>query len=303
MSWAEVSLSIPRGLADRAEAALEELGALAITLQDHADVPVLEPAPGTAPLWPVVQVRGLFPSEVNRGEVSAALLRLAGITRPDELVWREVADQDWERAWMDRFQPMQFGAHLWIVPSGMQAPSDPAAVILHLDPGLAFGTGTHATTALCLEWIDAHRFTGLRVMDYGCGSGVLGIATALKGARRVVCVDNDPQALQATTDNAVRNRCAGRMECRPPAGNPTRASSGQYDVVLANILAGPLIELAPGLAGSLAPGGHIVLSGVLEDQAEHVAAAYSGFCGRMQVREKDGWVLLHGSLPTREGTP
>ncbi|MGH8033680.1 MAG: 50S ribosomal protein L11 methyltransferase, partial [Lysobacterales bacterium] len=208
MTWAEVSLSVPRELAEHAEAALEAQGALAITFEDHADNPVLEPAPGTAPLWPVVQVRGLFPEDIRRGDVSAALLQLPGIVRSDDLAWHEVADQEWERAWMDCFQPMQFGQNLWIVPSGMQSPTGAGVTILHLDPGLAFGTGTHPTTALCLEWIAAHDFTGQRVMDYGCGSGVLGIAAALKGAAQVLCIDNDPQALEATASNAARNQCA-----------------------------------------------------------------------------------------------
>ena len=291
MAWAEVSLSIPRELADRAETALEAQGALAITLQDNADDPVLEPAPGTAPLWPVVRVRGLFPNDVNRGEVSAVLLRLPGITRPDDLAWREIADQDWARAWMDRFQPMQFGARLWIVPSGMQAPADAAAVILHLDPGLAFGTGTHPTTALCLQWMDGYAFEGQTVVDYGCGSGVLGIAAALKGARRAVCVDHDPQALEATADNATRNGVAQRIVCQAP----DTYHEDEVDVVLANVLAGPLIELAPVLQASLRAGGQLVLSGILEEQAHEVAQAYRGRCGELDVMAQDGWVRLHGT--------
>lgn len=293
MAWAEVSLSVPREAAERAGAALEEQGALAVTLQDHGDDPVLEPAPGTAPLWPVVQVVGLFPEDVRRADVSAILLELPGISRPGDLSWREVADQDWERAWMDRFQPMQFGEKLWIVPSGMQAPEDRGALILSLDPGLAFGTGTHPTTALCLEWIDAQDFNGLAVLDYGCGSGVLGIAAALKGAARVVCVDNDPQALEATAANAERNQCAERISCSLPGPG----GAGSYDVILANILAGPLVGLAPRLGRSLSPGGRIVLSGVLEEQARDVAAAYSEWCAPMDLRAKEGWVRLDGRAP------
>lgn len=291
MSWAEVSLSIPRDLVPLAEIVLEELGALAVTLQDHADVPVLEPAPGTAPLWPVVQLRGLFPADVHRGPVSAALLILPGIDRPDALAWRDVADQDWTRAWMDRFQPMKFGQRLWIVPSGMQAPDDEQAVLLRLDPGLAFGTGTHATTALCLQWIDGHAFTGQSVVDYGCGSGVLGIAAALKGASRVVCVDNDPQALEATAANAERNNVTAQIVCQSPDVYHER----QADVILANILAGPLIELAPVLQASLRSGGHVVLSGVLEDQAQAVVQAYRGRCGDLEVSAQEGWVRIHGT--------
>ena len=290
MSWAEVSLNCPRALADRYETVLEECGALAITLQDSADNPVLEPAPGATPLWPGVLVRGLFPIEIDRGQVSAALLVLDGIHRPDQLAWRDVKDQDWERAWMDQFRPMKFGEHLWIVPSGMQGPDDPHAVQLHLDPGLAFGTGTHPTTAMCLRWIDAHDFDDRDVLDFGCGSGVLGIAAALKGARSVICVDNDPQALEASTNNAERNEVTSQITCMAPE----EAEDIEVDVVLANILSGPLIKLAPLLQRMLSAGGEIVLSGVLKEQAEDVIRAYEKCCGRLQTDELEEWVCLHG---------
>ena len=303
MAWTEVSLNVTRDRVVDAEAALLERGALAVTLLDAADVPVLEPAPGTAPLWPVVQLRGLFPLEVSRDTVLHALLELPGIDRPDAVSWREVADQAWERAWMDRFEPMKFGRSLWIVPSGMPAPPDASAVILRLDPGLAFGTGTHPTTALCLHWLDGHDCRNLNVLDYGCGSGVLGIAAALKGAKRVTCVDIDPQALQATADNAARNHCSGRIHCRAPNLVTQPGAAEHVDVVLANILAGPLIELAAHLVASLAPGGWIVLSGILEEQAEQVAAAYSDHCGTLQVRAQDGWVRLCGRMPGERGIP
>jgi len=289
-SWAEVSLSIPRERVAVVEAALQELGALAVTLVDQADQPVLEPAVGATPLWPVVQVRGLFSATAGRGEVSLALLHVAGLERPDALVWRDIADQAWERAWMDRFHPMQFGRRLWIVPTGMEAPADEQALLLHLDPGLAFGTGTHPTTAMCLEWIDGREFAGSMVVDYGCGSGVLGIACALKGAREVVCVDNDPQALEATAANAARNGVRGRIRCE----TPKTFRENRADVVLANILAGPLIELAPLLQGSLRSGGDIVLSGILQEQAPAVAQAYRNGCGDLEICEQEGWVRLHG---------
>jgi ribosomal protein L11 methyltransferase len=298
MAWAEVSLSIPRELAAGAELALEDQGALAISFLDSADDPVLEPAPGTAPLWPHLQLRGLFAGDVNRTEVSLALLGLLGVDRPDVLAWREVADQDWVRAWMDAFQPMKFGQHLWIVPSGMQDPEDDSALVLRLDPGLAFGTGTHPTTALCLQWIDEHDFTGQIVVDYGCGSGVLGIAAALKGARRVVCVDNDPQALEATSANAARNGVSARLVCLTPEcygqGQGNAKGSAKADVVLANILAGPLLELQAVLLGSLLPGGDIVLSGILQEQSQWVADAYRPACKKLDGVEQDGWVRLHG---------
>jgi ribosomal protein L11 methyltransferase len=290
MAWVEVSLSVVREQADSAEQALEEQGALAITFEDEADVPVLEPALGTAPLWPVVQIRGLFSLETDRSVVLAGLLDHAVVSRPDAVHWREVADQDWERAWMDRFAAMQFGQKLWIVPTGMAGPEDDNAVLLHLDPGLAFGTGTHPTTALCLEWIDSLDFSGLSVLDFGCGSGVLGIAAALKGAASVCCVDNDPQALQATADNAGRNKVSHLVGCYLPENSP----AGHYDIVLANILARPLMELAPQLCASLKPRGQIVLSGILEHQASEVAAAYAHKCGDLQLASREEWVRLHG---------
>jgi len=289
--WSEVCLSIPRERVAVTELALQELGAVAVTLLDQADHPVLEPAPGTAPLWPVVRICGLFPAEVNRLEVSQALINVTGVDRPDALSWAKVADQDWERAWMDRFQPMRFGKHLWIVPSGMESPEDERAVLLHLDPGLAFGTGTHPTTALCLQWIDEWAFTGDKVVDYGCGSGVLGIACALKGANDIVCVDNDPQALEATRANAKRNDVSMRITCQAPECYKEKQSDA--DVVIANILAGPLIALAPVLLNSLRPGGHVVLSGILEEQADSVIHAYQENCENISVTEHEGWVRIN----------
>lgn len=290
MAWVEVSLSVSRELAEQAEQALELQGSLAITFEDQADEPVLEPALGTAPLWPVVNLRGLFEPPADRPAIISGLLASGVVQRPEAISWREVADQDWERAWMDQFQPMQFGRHLWIVPSGMQGPDDPLALQLKLDPGLAFGTGAHPTTALCLQWIDGLDFQGLRVLDFGCGSGVLGIAAALKGAASVCCVDNDPQALLATEDNAARNGVSSNLHCCLPEDQPI----GQYDVILANILADPLIGLAPKLMACLGDEAQIVLSGILQPQADNVAAAYASACGPMAQQQREEWVRLHG---------
>ena len=192
------------------------------------------------------------------------------------------------RAWMDRFRPMRFGRRLWIVPGGMEIAHDPANVAIALDPGLAFGTGTHPTTALCLEWLDAQTAVAGCVVDYGCGSGVLGIAAALLGAARVLCVDNDPQALEATAANAARNAVAGRVHCVAPEAF---AETGA-DVVLANILAGPLVALAPRLCGCVKAGGRIVLSGLLAEQVDEVAAAYRETCVVTGTALRDGWARL-----------
>ena len=190
---------------------------------------------------------------------------------------------------MDRFKPMRFGSDLWIVPGDAQIPAS-ALYALRLDPGLAFGTGTHPTTHLCLEWMDGHDFNSQRVVDYGCGSGVLGITAAIKGAETVICVDNDPQALTATTDNAQRNDVQNKVEVR----SPEQFKQQQADVVLANILAGPLVELAPRLSATLRPGGSLVLSGILEAQAEEVGNAYATEFPGLEKKVLDGWVLLTG---------
>ena len=288
MPWLEFSISVAREATEQVEQALEQLGALAVTLQDDADDPVLEPGPGMTPLWPSVEVHGLFDAGTERERVLEALQELPGTERPERIRWREVDDRDWERAWMERFSPMKFGTRLWIVPGGMQIPHDPGHIEIRLDPGLAFGTGTHPTTALCLEWLDGQDVTGRTVVDYGCGSGILGIAAALKGAAGVVCVDNDPQALEATLDNAARNGVTQRIECLAPESYVPRPA----DLVLCNILAEPLVALAPLLLASLKPGGLLVLSGLLEEQVDGVRAAYEAHTTGVSIRLREGWARI-----------
>ena len=300
MGWTEISVSVAREATPVAEDAFERLGALAITLEDDEDSPVLEPGPGATPLWPRVNVRGLFDRQLEKESVLETLSEVPGADRPENILWREVDEQDWERAWMDRFAPMRFGRRLWIVPGGMSIQPDPANIEIQLDPGLAFGTGTHPTTALCLEWLDAIDVTHLTIVDYGCGSGILGIAAALKGAARVVCVDTDPQALEATAANAERNGVAGRVGCHMPAEADCRGA----DVVMANILAAPLIGLAPLFGQFLRPGGRLALSGILQEQTEAVLTAYQPVIGPMRVRQKEEWILLSGQLPeSADGLP
>lgn len=290
MAWIEISISVARAASALAELTLEQLGALSITLEDDEDHPVLEPGPGETPLWPSVHVRGLFEEGIDRDRVLAALLNVSITQRPEQVRWREVGDQDWERAWMDRFVPMKFGKRFWIVPSGMQIPFDPQNIEIRLDPGLAFGTGTHPTTALCLEWLDGHAVESKTVVDYGCGSGILGIAAALKGAGRVICVDNDPQALEATADNAARNAVSGLIQCHTPQS----FNQPEADIVMANILANPLIELAPVLLGSLRLRGFLALSGILQEQAGEVRSAYQAGLAGITLENRDDWVLLQG---------
>jgi ribosomal protein L11 methyltransferase len=286
----EVCFSVDREDVAAGERCLEELGALAVTLEDEADHPVLEPGPGETPLWPTVHLRGLFESGFDRERVLTGLAAVPGGERPGAVRLQEVGDRDWTRAWMDRFRPMRFGDHLWIVPTGMSIEPDPSDIEIRLDPGLAFGTGTHPTTALCLEWLDAQDVAGCGLVDYGCGSGILSVAAALKGAETVMGVDNDPQALEATSINARRNAVDGRIS----AVLPNECHVRNADVVLANILAGPLIDLAAVIAGCARPGGTLVLSGLLSEQVDGVVAAYAG-CEIEDVVTREGWarVVLH----------
>lgn len=302
MSWLELSVRVSRQNAPLVESLLQNEDVLALTQTDDADDPVLEPGVGETPLWPSVCVTALFSGDTPVEPLTRMLSLLPGVERPQQVSFRKFEDQHWERVWLDRFKPMQFGADLWIVP-GDQDPPPEAVHVLRLDPGLAFGTGTHPTTRLCLQWMDRHDFRGLTVVDYGCGSGVLGIVAAIKGAAETICVDNDPQALIATRDNATRNDVVENMHILLPAlFKPVKA-----DVVLANILAGPLIDLAPVLSASLCPGGSMVLSGILEEQVENVANAYRPFIDNLIITTDDGWVRLSGQksgqhLPT-QGNP
>ena len=256
---------------------------------DGADQPLFEPPLGTTPLWHDTRVVALYDSEFD---LDVVLQVLAGLWAPEPLPAHRIEqleEREWTRAWMDHFQPMRFGERLWIIPTGFDAEPTPA-VNIHLDPGLAFGTGTHPTTRLCLEWLDAHPPAGQSVCDYGCGSGILAVAAGLLGATELWGVDNDPQALIATRDNAERNGMAGTIEVYSPEGQPRR----QADLVLANILAGPLQELAPHLAALVKPGGHVVLSGILADQAKAVLDAYRPYFSMAEPVLNEEWVRLEG---------
>ena len=289
MGWLEVSVRVDRDAAAAVEALMADAGALAITLLDAADHPVLEPSVGETPLWPDIDVVGLFEADAGRERLAESLHRLPGVTRPETVAFRTVEDADWARAWMDRFRPMRFGERLWIVPGDQAVELPDDATAIRLDPGLAFGTGTHPTTALCLEWLADHPPTGASVIDYGCGSGILAVAALALGASAVQAIDHDPQALSATRANAERNGVAERVTTAAAGAAPSVA-----DLVLANILAGPLVELAELLSGAVRPGGALVLSGVLTGQSDGVAAAYEPWFGALEVTERDGWVRLDG---------
>jgi ribosomal protein L11 methyltransferase len=294
MSWLELSVRVSRQNAPLVESLLQNQAVLALTLTDDADDPVLEPGVGETPLWPSVCVTALFEGSMPIEPLCRLLSLVPGVDRPQQVNFRTFEDQQWERVWLDRFVPMQFGDDLWIVPGDQQVPVH-AKHILRLDPGLAFGTGTHPTTRLCLQWMDGHDFRDQVVVDYGCGSGVLGIVAAIKGASAVICVDNDPQALIATNDNAKRNQVATSIRALMPADFCAQPA----DVILANILAGPLIELSAHLLAVLRPGGWLVLSGILEEQAEQVMDAYQAEFDQLVITTDDGWVRIHGKKRVR----
>jgi ribosomal protein L11 methyltransferase len=293
MPWLQLILETRPDEAERLSDALSALGAGAVTLQDGADQPLYEPPPGETPLWSATRVVGLFEADTDMAALLQQLAQaLAWETLPP---WRisPLEDKDWEREWMDRFQPMRFGERLWICPSWREPP-EPEAINILLDPGLAFGTGTHPTTSLCLEWLDAHAaqhpFEYEQVIDYGCGSGILAVAAAKLGAQHIWAVDNDPQALIATRANAAKNAVTAAIT----AVAPQRLPEQPVALLLANILAQPLMDLAPKFARLVVPGGHIVLSGILSHQADQVAAAYAPAFDMAPPVQREDWVRLSG---------
>jgi ribosomal protein L11 methyltransferase len=270
------------------EAALEDAGAISVTFADRGDEPVLEPKPGEIRLWSDTLVRALFDDSLAAARTLGGLAARLGphITASARL--RAVETQDWERVWLQDWKSMRFGRRLWVCPTVDEPPEDPQAVIVRLDPGLAFGTGTHPTTALCLQLLDALPLAGRSMIDYGCGSGILGIAALKLGASHVIAVDLDPQALIATRDNAIRNGVEAQLEIQgvPP-------SLPAADLVVANILAEPLIELVHVLSAACKMGAELVLSGLLKSQAYAVKAAYSSSFDIVQVFGRDDWCCIH----------
>ena len=283
MHWMNVSASSTKSRLDLLEAWFWDHGAVSVTVEDGLDKPIFEPGPGEHPLWDEVTVTGLFESDISIENLTIELARdnykLEDVARLD--------DRAWEREWLSRFKPMQFGRRLWVCPTGFSL--EPGGkVIIELDPGLAFGTGTHETTRLCLEYLDAIEVGGLDVIDYGCGSGILAIASALLGAKNVTGIDNDPQALTATTENAKRNLVTVDTHLPGIALEPS-------DIVLANILAQPLVELAPMLVETMKPDGLLILSGIMSSQADWVIQAYVELVELVELvdrTELSGWVRL-----------
>lgn len=291
----ELSLSLHANQQEAVEAALEEVGALAVTLLDaDADTSneqaILEPGVGETPLWSRIVLTALFDAGTDRSGLLMVLTELLPDLDPAQITFREVADQDWTRAWMDQFKPMQFGRRLWVYPWNIEPPETADNIVVRLDPGLAFGTGTHPTTALCLEWLDRMDLAGKSIIDYGCGSGILAIAAALLGAQQVCAVDNDPQAIESSRSNAQRNGVAERITLHLPGAE----DSAPVDLLVANILAGPLHALAPTFAAHLKPGGHIALSGILFGQHIELLERYAEWFDELVVSQCEDWVRIEG---------
>ncbi|AUU23687.1 MULTISPECIES: 50S ribosomal protein L11 methyltransferase [Aeromonas] len=288
MPWIQIRINATAKTADKVSNMLLGRGAQAVTFMDAKDVPVYEPMPGETPLWGETEVMGLFDAETDPAPTIAFFQQIFG----EDVGYKveQLEDKDWVREWMDHFHPMQFGERLWICPSWRDVPN-PDAVNVMLDPGLAFGTGTHPTTALCLQWLDGLDLAGKTVVDFGCGSGILGIAALKLGAARVIGIDIDPQAIQASRDNAERNGVADQIELYLPADQPQDVEA---DVVVANILAGPLRELAPLIAGHGKAGSLMALSGVLESQAPELETIYGQWFEMDPTAVKEEWCRLSG---------
>ena len=292
MSWLQIAINTTKKHAETAENCLFSVGAQTVTLTDAADQPILEPGVDETPVWNNVIVTGLFDDENNTQTLLDKISQQLGNIEHscDSEILEE---QNWTRAWMEHFHAVQFGERLWVCPLHIDPP-EADAINLRLDPGLAFGTGTHPTTSLCLRWLDKNIKAQESVLDYGCGSGILAIAACLLGASHSDGVDIDPQALIATMDNAKVNQVTEKINCLLVADYNKQHADTQYDIVVANILSGPLAELAPTLAQHTKKGGHLILSGILKEQAKTVVDSYREFFNMDAPEYEAGWVLLHG---------
>jgi ribosomal protein L11 methyltransferase len=297
MPFLELSLRCRAADESWLEQALNDVGALSVTLMDaDAATPneraVLEPGVGEQPLWAECVVTALFPEGTPRDGLLAALESIDPRVELETAEFRDIADQDWERAWMDQYAPMRFGARTWIVPWNKELPDEAGteAAVVRLDPGLAFGSGTHPTTSLCLQWLDGLALAGKTVLDVGCGSGILALAALKLGAAGAVGIDNDPQALSASADNAERNGEGGKLALYRPEDAP----ASTYPVVVANILASALDALADTLAARVAPGGVIALSGILQGQEDALLERYGAWFDDLRVATLEDWVRIDG---------
>lgn len=289
MNWLQLSVIADKDAAESVSELMSSFGALSVTYSDAASQPLYEVLPNDAVTWKKTRVTGLFEPDSDPALIQGVIIQQMEESEIGHWQIEELEDQAWERAWMDYFKPKQFGARLWVCPIGQKPPVDDT-VCVSLDPGLAFGTGGHPTTALCLEWLDRADIENRLVIDYGCGSGILAVAAALLGAKQVYATDLDPQALIAARDNAAKNHVESKMTCCPPDQLPNL----QADILLANILIDPLVELADTLVRLVLPGGHLVLSGILEHQIRTVRSAYTLHCRFIDTTVRDEWVRLTG---------
>lgn len=291
MPWQQIRIRVSEQSANLVEDTLTELGAVSVTLQDGEDEPVFQVELGSTPIWQNTEVVGLFEHDAAMADVCDALRQQAQLPESAHIVLETIEDTDWERVCMQDFKPMRFGERVWICPS-WETPPHADAVNIMLDPGLAFGTGTHPTTALCLQWLDSQNLVDLDVIDYGCGSGILAIAAALLGAKSVIAVDNDPQAIIASESNREMN---GVSDSLMKVYLPQHCPQAPADILVANILSGPLQELAPILMALVKPGGKIILSGILSDQALELSSSYEEFFNMLAPVVTDNWVRIEGT--------
>lgn len=288
MPWIQITTTVEEALAEPLSDALMDIGAVSVTFAETGEQEIFEPEIGTTPIWDHTKVMGLFDAEVDSAALLLLLSQIMPQITPGAYRVEQIEDKDWIREWMDQFHPMRFGDNLWIVPSWLQPPQ-PDAVNLLLDPGMAFGTGTHPTTAMCLRWLDQNPPIGQTVIDYGCGSGILAIAAAKLGAIQVQGTDIDPQAIVASNDNAQRNQ----VDIRFALVKDFHAQP--VDCLIANILAGPLKQLAPEFNQLIKSGGQLVLSGLLATQADDLVTHYRDFGFELDTLiTQDEWALLAG---------
>jgi ribosomal protein L11 methyltransferase len=295
MPWLELSLRCRAHDESRLELALQDCGALSVSLLDAADAEneraILEPGVGETPLWPEIIMTALFDADSNEDLLLQALEAFDEELDLSSAQFTRVEDQDWERVWLDQFKPMKFGDRTWILPWNLDVPDEAKGqILIRLDPGLAFGSGTHPTTALCLQWLDSLDLENKTVLDFGCGSGILALAALKLGAKSAIGVDNDPQALIATHDNADRNDVSQKLQVYLPEQEP----EAEYPVVVANILASALESLAPVLARRTQAGGLIALSGILKGQEPELLEQYSQWFDDLQATQLEDWMRITG---------
>jgi len=293
MPWQQLTITTGPDLAPQFEVLLEELGSLSVTMMDSADQPIYEPPLNTTPLWQQVQITGLFDEEHDLTKAKQYFKQHISSEHDWRLTLEKLEDQVWERVWLDDFKPIKFGDNFWVCSTEHEVP-EKNATVLTLDPGLAFGTGTHPTTALCLEWLASHPLNEYHIIDFGCGSGILGIAALILGAKSAIGIDIDPQALTATINNAEQNKVSDKIDVFDAQQYPRTPQA----IVVANILAEPLIHLSEEIASLVQPNGHLLLSGILGEQVDDVMQAYQDTFVFDPAVLQDNWACLHAIKKT-----